>query len=74
MATSKPMSNLQLELLKMYAFDISDEALKEVQMLLARHFAEKATSAMDRVWEEKGLTAQDMVNWTHEHSRLKTRS
>ena len=65
----KPLSNLQLELLKLYANDLPDEQLDEIKVILAHYFADKATERMDKVWEERGLTEQDMVNWTQEHNR-----
>ncbi len=68
------LSNLQLELLRLYSNRISDESLLEIKQLLARYFADKATNAMDKIWEEKGLTEQDMVVWTNEHNRSKNRS
>jgi len=67
------LSNLQLELLRLYSNRISDESLLEIKRILARYFADKATNAMDKFWEEKGLTEQDMVNWTNEHNRSKNR-
>ena len=66
------LSNLQVELLKLYANNISDQSLLEIKSLLANYFAQKATEAMDKVWEEKGLSAQDMINWTNEHNRRKS--
>jgi len=67
------LSNLQLELLRLYSNSISDESLLEIKQLLARYFADKATNAMDKIWEEKGLTEQDMVVWTNEHNRAENR-
>ena len=67
------LSNLQLELLRIYAHGVSDNNLLEIKQMLAKYFADKATNAMDKLWDEKGLTEQDMVNWTNEHNRLKTR-
>jgi hypothetical protein len=73
MVQTKSLSNLQLELLKLYANDLPDEQLIEVRQLLARYFAQKATEAMDTVWDAKGLTEQDMHNWTNEHNRASPR-
>lgn len=73
MTHAKSLSNLQLELLKLYANDLPDEQLVEIRQLLAHYFAHKATEAMDAVWAEKGLTEQDMVNWTNEHNRASPR-
>lgn len=73
MVQSRNLSNLQLELLKLYANDLPDEQSTEVRQLLARYFAQKATESMDAVWNEKGLTEQDMINWTNEHNRASPR-
>jgi hypothetical protein len=72
MSAPNQLSNLQLELLKIYSTNISDEQIQEIKELLAQYFAQKATEAMDKVWEEKNLTQQDMINWTNEHNRAKT--
>jgi hypothetical protein len=72
MSAPNQLSNLQLELLKIYSTNISDEQILEIKELLAQYFAQKATEAMDKVWEEKKLTQQDMINWTNEHNRAKT--
>lgn len=69
----KTLSNLQLELLRLYSNDVSDETLREIKSILAKYFADKATSEMDKVWEEKNLTEQDMINWTNEHNRSENR-
>ena len=61
-----PLSNLQLELLKLYADDISAEDLKAIQRLIARYFANKASDEADHIWEEKGYDAKELLN---EHSR-----
>ncbi|MEY4540570.1 MAG: hypothetical protein RLZZ306_2327 [Bacteroidota bacterium] len=65
------LSNVQIELLKLYSNNISDKYLFDIKLMMANYFAQKATEAMDVVWDEKGLTEQDMVNWTNEHNRLK---
>jgi len=68
------MSNLHLELLRLYGNGVSEESLREIKNILARYFADKATDAMDKVWDEKNLTEQTMVDWTNERNRAETRS
>jgi hypothetical protein len=63
------LSNLQKELLKLYANNVTEETLLEIKQILADFFAEKATSAMDKFWEENNLTEQTMIDWTNEHNR-----
>ena len=68
-AFKNSLSNVQVELLKLYSNDVKDEQLEEIKLLLGKYFAQKATEAMDEVWTEKNLSEQDMTNWTNEHHR-----
>ena len=56
-----PLSNLQLQLLKLYAAGVSDQDLKAIQRMIARYFADKASTEAQEVWEEKGYTAEQML-------------
>lgn len=67
---TKPLSNIQAELLKLYANNLSDEDLFEIRMMLGKYFAKKATEAMDNIWDKNNLSEQDMINWTNEHNRI----
>ena len=63
---SRPLTNLQLELLKLYGTDLPDEDLQEIKQLLAQYFARKAISEADRIWDERGLTNETMDAWLNE--------
>lgn len=67
------LSNLQLELLRLYGTNVSDETLKEIKELLARYFADRASDAMDELWSERGITPEDMPRWANEHNRIEDR-
>ena len=67
------LSNLQQELLKLYGNNVSEEMLLEIKGILARYFAERASNAMDTVWDERGLNPQDMAGWAAEHNRVEDR-
>jgi hypothetical protein len=43
------MTNLQLELLKIFNYNLNDEQLIEIKELLSNYFAQKATGEMDKV-------------------------
>jgi len=68
------LSNLQHELLKLYGNNVSEESLKEIRTILARYFAERASDAMDKVWEDQHLSPHDMLEWANGHDRVKDRS
>ena len=67
------LSNLQQELLKLYGNNVSEETLLEIKRILARYFAERASNAMDTVWDERGVNLQDMAGWAAEHNRVEDR-
>jgi len=56
-----PLSNMQLQLLQLYAAGVSDEDLKAIQRMLARYFADKASKGAQEVWEEKGYTTEQLL-------------
>lgn len=71
MEPAKKMSNLQLELLKVFSFDLDDEQIIEVRDLLAKYFAEKATEEMDRLWDKNEWSEKTIQKWSKEHMRTK---
>ena len=68
------LSNLQKELLQLYGNGVSDQTLIEIKEMLAGFFAEKASDAIDEVWEDQHLTPENMVDWANGHSRVENRS
>lgn len=50
------LSNIQVELLKLYESNVSDETLLEMKKVLAKFFLDKARLQADSVWEEKNYS------------------
>ena len=67
------LSNLQQELLRLYGNDGPESTLHEIKILLARYFADKASDAMDEVWQNRVVNPQDMIGWANEHNRAEDR-
>lgn len=65
------MTNLQLELLKIYSFDISDKQLEDIKGLLANYFAEQVSSEMDDLFESNNWGEEKIKEWSEEHMRTK---
>jgi hypothetical protein len=63
------LSNLQLELLKIFSRNISDDQLLEIKGILSRYFADKASDEFERLAEERGWTAETYRQWAKEHMR-----
>lgn len=69
MTAQKKLTNLQLELLKIFSFDIPEKQLLEVKKLLSDYFLERARDEMDEMWDEKGWSEETMQQWLREHMR-----
>ena len=63
-----PLTNIQMELLKLFSTNMSDEEVIELKGVIARFYAEKATAEADRIWDERGLTNEDMDKWLNQES------
>ena len=57
-----PLTNVQLELLKLFAIGVSEEEVLEIRRMLARYFMQKAVQGATKVWKEKGYTAEQLLN------------
>ena len=68
------MSNLQLELLKLYARDVSDGDLMAIRYMIGLYFAEKATISMDNYIAKNSLTPQQLASIAYEHWRAQNRT
>ncbi len=72
-ANPTKMSNLQIELLKLYAHHVSDDELCDIKKLLAEYFAKKVDDEMDQMWEEKGWDENTIKKWKKEHMRVSSK-
>lgn len=60
------LSNLQLELLKLYATGVEEEDLLEIKLMLSRYFLKKAVNEASKVANEKNYKQTDFDNWLNE--------
>lgn len=63
------MSNLQLELLKLYSTDIPDDQLLEIKKILAKYFAKQIDLEMNNLWDEKNWSQKTIDDWKNSHLR-----
>lgn len=57
-----PLSNLQMELLKLYSTGISDDNLKELKIVIAKFLLEKARKKADEIWDERDYSQETIVH------------
>lgn len=62
----KSLTNLQLEILKLYSTDMSEEELNELKRYLAENYARKAIREANKIWSEKKFSDSDMEDWINE--------
>ena len=63
------LSNLQMELLKLYPYTVSGEELNEIRRLLADYFARKIDDEMNQLWQRRSWNEQTIEDWKNEHLR-----
>ncbi len=51
---NQPFTNAQLEILKVFSDDLSDEHMKKLKRHLAQFYYEIMTDAADKAWNEQG--------------------
>lgn len=71
MSAAKRLTNLQIELLEVFKYELSEEQIKEIRNLLVEYFAEKVTSGMDKLFEENNWGEEKIEEWSKEHMRTK---
>lgn len=55
-AINPPLSNVQVELLKLYSTGIADDTLVDLKKTMAKFFLDRMRKSADKVWEEKGYS------------------
>jgi len=64
---SQTLSNVQMELIKLYSTDLKYDDLMEVKKILGNHFARKAINEADNIWDQKEMSADTMEDWLNEN-------
>jgi hypothetical protein len=64
-----PLTNLQLELLKVFSRPVADEDLLAIRQLISAYFARKATELADAARDEQGLSEATTDTWRQNHLR-----
>lgn len=71
MEATKGLTNLQLELVKLFSFEVSEDQMKELKQILVDYFATKITEDMDKLFEENNWDESKIEEWSTEHMRTK---
>jgi hypothetical protein len=63
------LSNLQQQLLKLYAADIPDNKLREVSDIIANYLLKEARNEADKAWTEKKYSEQQLNEWLNKQGK-----
>ncbi|MEA5461239.1 hypothetical protein VB796_19405 [Arcicella sp. LKC2W] len=66
---TKPLTNVQVELLNTFAYQLPDDELQELKQTLTLFFARRIRKRTDAIWNEKGYTSETMNNWLNEENQ-----
>lgn len=66
---AKPLTNLQLELLKVFSYDLSDKELLDIKGMLTKHFSSRLKKRTTEIWKDKGYSQADMLNWLNDEKQ-----
>lgn len=69
MVFAQKLTNLQMEPIWLYSYQIPDSQLVEIKDILAKYFADVASREMDKLWDEKKWDNETMENWANEHMK-----
>jgi hypothetical protein len=68
-AVNTKLSNLQLELLQLYAQNVQENDLLAIKKLIAKYFADKAIQEMDALLLATGDAEGTLNEWANAHNR-----
>ncbi len=54
------LTNVQTEMLKVFAIQLPEQQLNELRLVIARFLMDKARSEATRIWDEKGYTDDNL--------------
>lgn len=67
-ASATPFTNLQMELLRVYAMQLPEEDLLAIRRMIARYLLEKARHRVNEIGKERGYTEETLQQWLAEES------
>jgi hypothetical protein len=67
-AIPKRLTNLQLELIKYFSYDVSENEMSDIKKMLSEYFAQRVMDRMDNLWEKNDWSDDTMEEWLNADS------
>lgn len=71
MQPKSSLTNLQLELLRLFAMELSPEQLEDIKRMLNEYLGKQLTLQMDKLFEKNQWGEEKIEAWANEHMRTK---
>jgi hypothetical protein len=65
------LTNMQMELVKMFNYNLPENELQDIKQLLVQYFAKKVSDDIDAEWNKQNWTDETMNTFLQEHLRTK---
>ena len=69
MVNASKLTNLQIELLKVFSRPIPESQILEIRQILADYFAQKVDTSVDVLFEQNNWDSSKIDEWLGEHLR-----
>jgi hypothetical protein len=66
---TKPLTNVQVEILQSFNYQLSDEELTSFRKMLVEYFADRISDDIDHLFREKGWSNEKSDEWASIHMR-----
>lgn len=66
---TKPLSNIQLEILQSFNYSLNDDELVSFKKMLVDYFSNKISDDIDQLFEENGWGDEKSDEWASTHMR-----
>ena len=66
---SNKLTNTQLEILKVFAYESQEEDLQDLKKVLIKFFADRVRKRTAQIWQEKGYTDETMQDWLNDEKQ-----
>lgn len=69
METLPKLSNIQIELLKLFTTDVSDNELLDIKQLIVNYYTQKIDNELAIIWEQRQYNADTIATWATQDLR-----
>ena len=63
------LTSFQLELLKLFSFNVSGNELMDIKLMLSKYFSERLSKRVNTIWQDDKLTEEDMEKWLNDENQ-----